>query len=384
MTEPDEKQSPWKVVPAPGDGKDRPSPLASKSPPRSVGATFAALAALVLGTFLQTPPAQADAVEDFLDALRVKVSAAEKVNRSVIAGKDGWLFFVPELRSLSVGPFWGERATAVSRSSKPEYADPLPAIVDFHEQLKKADIELLVVPVPAKAAAYPERLAPEVGLDASQRRCDPRQQEFYELLGKRGVNVIDLLPLFVEHRDDPAAMYCRTDTHWSGAAVALAAQAIADRVRDRPWLKDLKPAKYDVETREQEISGDLARLLDESQPARERLSLSFVGVRRGGALVPIEPERDSPVLLMGDSHTLVFHDPELFARGAGLPDHLALRLGMPVDLLGVRGSGATTTRIELLRRRDNLKGKKLVIWCFSFREFTESFTGWRKVPVIRE
>ncbi|HEX5445111.1 MAG TPA: hypothetical protein VFW87_14830, partial [Pirellulales bacterium] len=121
----------------------------------------------------------------------------------------------------------------------------------------------------------------------------------------------------------------------------------------------------------------------ETQPKQERLSLVFVGARQGEALVPIAPDRDSPVLLMGDSHTLVFHDPELFAKGAGLPDHLALRLGVPVDLIGVRGSGATTTRIELLRRRDNLKGKQLVIWCFSFREFTESFTGWRKVPVIR-
>jgi alginate O-acetyltransferase complex protein AlgJ len=86
---------------------------------------------------------------------------------------------------------------------------------------------------------------------------------------------------------------------------------------------------------------------------------------------------------MGDSHTLIFHDPLLFARGAGLPDHLALRLGLAVDLVGVRGSGATSTRIELLRRKDNLEGKKLVIWCFSFREFTESTTGWRKVPVVR-
>lgn len=43
-------------------------------------------------------------------------------------------------------------------------------------------------------------------------------------------------------------------------------------------------------------------------------------LRRGGQLAPIEPDRESPVLLMGDSHTLVFHDPALYARGAGLPD----------------------------------------------------------------
>jgi alginate O-acetyltransferase complex protein AlgJ len=238
--------------------------------------------------------------------------------------------------------------------------------------------------VPAKAAVYPDGLVPDGRPNAAGKlRCDPQQRAFYELLSKEGVQVIDLLPLFLAHRDDPSVMYCKTDSHWSSAAIALTAKAVAERVRDCAWLKELKPAKYDTEIREQEISGDLARLLNESQPARETLPLSFVGVRDGAALAPIATDRESPVLLMGDSHTLVFHDPELFARGAGLPDHLALQLGAPVDLIGVRGSGATTTRIELLRRRDNLKGKRLVIWCFSFREFTESFTGWRSVPVVR-
>jgi alginate O-acetyltransferase complex protein AlgJ len=167
--------------------------------------------------------------------------------------------------------------------------------------------------------------------------------------------------------------------------VAVAAEMIAERVSKQPWWQALALEKpnYSTQEREVEISGDQARMLNESQPARETLKLTIVGVPDGGSLSPIAPDRESPVLLMGDSHTLVFHDPELFATGAGLPDHLALRLQTPVDLIGVRGSGATTTRIELLRRRDNLKGKKLVIWCFSFREFTESFTGWRKVPVLR-
>jgi hypothetical protein len=104
---------------------------------------------------------------------------------------------------------------------------------------------------------------------------------------------------------------------------------------------------------------------------------------QGGKLTPVEPARESHLLRIGDSRTLVFLDPELYARGAGLPDRLALRLGFPLDLIGIHGSAATTTRIELLRRRDNLKGKKLLVWCFSCREFTGSTTGWRKVPVIR-
>lgn len=350
----------------------------------------AVLASLALSAGLVAPsfgaadePEQAGAV---LADLTAKVRMAEQAKRSAIAGEDGWLFFVPELRALSVGPFWGDRATEVSRSSNPEYADPLAAIVDFNDQLRGAGIELLIVPVPAKAVVYPEKLSARAEAPAADGsvRLDRDHQEFYRLLRERGVAVLDLAPRFIEARHGAGPpLYCKTDTHWSGRAVDLAARAVAAHVRDRPWLEGATDHRYESETREVEITGDLAAMLDDGSPSRETLPLTFVGTRRGGALVPVEPDRESPVLLIGDSHTLVFHDPALFAQGAGLPDHLALQLGLPVDLIGIRGSGATTTRIELLRRRDNLKGKKLVVWCFSCREFTESVTGWRKVPVIR-
>jgi alginate O-acetyltransferase complex protein AlgJ len=94
------------------------------------------------------------------------------------------------------------------------------------------------------------------------------------------------------------------------------------------------------------------------------------------------------VILLGDSHTLVFHSGgDMHASGAGLADQLALELGFPVDLIGVRGSGATPARISLYRRvrgdADYLKKKKLLIWCFTAREFTEATSGWRIVPVTK-
>ncbi|HOS43564.1 MAG TPA: hypothetical protein PK794_07745, partial [Armatimonadota bacterium] len=116
---------------------------------------------------------------------------------------------------------------------------------------------------------------------------------------------------------------------------------------------------------------------------KEKLPIQIVQERTKEGLAPLKPWRESPVLLLGDSHTLVFHAGEdMLASGAGLADHLALQLGFPVDVVGVRGSGATPSRISLLRRGDNLAGKKVVIWCFSIREFTEG-QGWRLVPVIR-
>lgn len=321
-----------------------------------------------------------------LAELAKQVATAEKESRAAIVGRDGWLFFVPEIRSLSIGTFWGPAATNVSRATKPAYADPLPAIVDFHHQLKGADIELLVVPVPGKAAVYPEAISAQIQLKKGEvpERVDVHQQEFYRLLKEQGVQVIDLVPPFFEYRSKSTEpLFCKSDTHWSGRGIELAADVIAREVQDRPWLKHLPALKLTIESRPVEITGDLARMVSEKQAAKETVALNFVGTKTGDSLVPVAIDRQSPVLLLGDSYTLIFHDPQLYAQGAGLPDQLARRLGCAVDLIGVRGSGATTTRIDLLRRNDNLRGKKLVIWCFSFREFTESTTGWRKLPVIK-
>ena len=115
-------------------------------------------------------------VDAFLSDLSAQAAKAEKDGRSAIAGVDGWMFFVAELRALSVGPFWGERAVAVSRASNSQNADPLAAIVDFNDQLKKAGIELLIVPVPAKAAVYPEQISKQGQAPDTRRLASTRPE----------------------------------------------------------------------------------------------------------------------------------------------------------------------------------------------------------------
>ena len=135
--------------------------------------------------------------------------------------------------------------------------------------MTKAGIELLIVPVPAKAAVYPERISQQgraLARGAAPRR-DPNHVRFYGVLRDRGVAVIDLTPLFVEQRQSAGpSLYCKTDSHWSGRAIDLAAQAIAKHVRDRPWSKDISKFNYESEPRDVEIAGDLARMLDEASP----------------------------------------------------------------------------------------------------------------------
>lgn len=308
----------------------------------------------------------------------------EQASKPVVRGQDGWLFFGPELRHLSLGHFWGPRAAQLSRAANPEWADPLPAILDFKAQLDAAGIEFLLVPVPAKAAVYPDRV-PGLEGGGSSLRWDPADAAFYQVLRGEGVEVIDLLPELRRARQaDHRPVYCRQDTHWAGPAIERTASLLAARLRSRSWFAGVPPRRFESERRSVEITGDLLRMLDDPSMPKETLSLEFVGQRSEAGLEPVEPWRESPVLLLGDSHGLVFHaGGDMHARGAGLADHLAKQLGFPVDLVAVRGAGATPSRITLLRRRDNLEGKKVVIWCISVREFTEGVQGWRLLPIFQ-
>ncbi len=319
-----------------------------------------------------------------------KVTAADTAEQQVLEGRDGWLYPVSELRALSVGRFWGERAAEVSRAAKPENADPLAAIVDFHQQLKRSEIRLILVPVPGKVVIYPEPLATEgeklewkASDDVDSERLDCWHSEFYGVLRARGIEVIDLVPEFRRQRfAEGGPLYCRTDSHWTPRAALLAAENVSAMVAASDWAKGSPRTDYQTRLGTVQITGDLTVLLGKERGASETISIESVRGVRSGTTAAALVDRSSPVLVIGDSHTLVFHDPQLFAADSGFPDFVAKQLGMPVDLIGVRGSGATTTRIEILRRRDQLAGKKVLIWCLSFREFTESEAGWRKVPVI--
>jgi alginate O-acetyltransferase complex protein AlgJ len=309
---------------------------------------------------------------------------AEQAPRPLVRGLDGWLFLGSELRHLGLGRFWGPRALEVSRAVKPEWADPLPVILDLKDQLDRAGIEFLFVPVPAKAALYPDQVPGLADADPSLR-WDADDAAFYEVLRGQGVEVLDLVPEFHRVRAaDDRPLYCRQDTHWAGPAVERTASLIGAHLRGGKSLGNPPTEQFETERRPVEIVGDLWRMLDDESAPKETLILEFVGRRTEVGLEPIEPWRESPVLLLGDSHGLVFHaGADMHARGAGLADHLAKELGFPVDLVAVRGSGATPSRINLLRRQDDLEGKKVVIWCLSVREFTEGAQGWRLLPILR-
>jgi alginate O-acetyltransferase complex protein AlgJ len=337
------------------------------------------------------PNASFEATQAFREECRAKADLAQKSFSIGVKGRDGWLFFGPELRHVGVGRFWGDRALDVSRASNLDHADPLPAILDFKAQLDTAGVELLFVPVPPKSIVYADKLTSRIQMmPQGLPRFDIAHQEFYDELRQQGVNVLDLAPKFWAHRGDADPTYCRTDTHWSGRACVFVARRIKELYQEKEWLKQVPRREFSSVWKRIAINGDLRTTSDKSP--REQVLLRFVGTpsdkaKATASLQPLEVNRDSPILLLGDSHGLVFHDGEdMHTRGAGLADQLALEFGFAIDLIAVRGSGATPARINLMRRvKANptyLRGKKLVIWCFSAREFTESL-GWQKVPLTK-
>src|SRR4029077_15664680 len=216
--------------------------------------------AAILACFVMPGPFAGDSgpvselQQKFINELAAKSRAAESAHAAVIAGVDGWFFLSSDIRFLSVGQFWGADAAKVSRAHKPESADPIPAIVDFRDQLKKRGIDLLLMPVPPKAAIYPEKILPDV--DLHSETAAPYLARFYDELRKREIDVVDLAPVFLQNRaSEHAPVFCKTDTHWSGLGCVLAAQTIKEKIHEK--LAGQPRKDYAAEWKEITIKGDL-------------------------------------------------------------------------------------------------------------------------------
>lgn len=294
----------------------------------------------------------------------------------VVEGNDGWLFLTKELRFLGHPNFTGADAANTSRATKKEWADPIPAILNFNDQLKAKGIHLVLAPVPAKAAIYPDKL---MGSDPAKRH-DLALHSCYENLREEGVDVLDLTDAFLAARAK-APMHCTTDTHWSPAAIELTADLIKAHTDALPDLAGLAgDTTYTFRALENDHIGDLADMLD--RDTTETLTARRV---TADGRKPIADDDASPILLLGDSHVQFCDSSDFGFIGAGLGDHLAHRFGRPVATISNRGSGTTVVRSALLEKPAGfLDGKKLLVWVFAARDFTESTNGWRKLPIEQE
>lgn len=292
----------------------------------------------------------------------------------------------------------GERLADPEQLAEPA-ADrgPLVTIVDFGRQLDELGIDLLVVVVPPAAAVYPELVGDAAPLLPGETPpgetpplLDAHLRRFYAVLEEAGVEVIDLLPRFLERRYGepiPGApgpgrelLFQWQDPHWTSYGAAVAAEVVAERVRRYPWFEEAAAAQGQAHWTETstwvEEHGTIARRMLESG----RLEPGLPPDRWRRITVRIEGERwsfddrQSPIVLLGDSFS---------RRGFGFPDQLLRHFGFRVDSLVVAG-GLPTAALDTLRfRGDRLAGKRLVIWEMTAYAL-QSLDRWHPVDVTAD
>lgn len=322
----------------------------------------------------------------FTDAPRrltqqVLTDLLKKGNDRVLMGKDGWLFYRPEIQALTgYGPLDPEPHSVSRDPALLDWEAPLRPIMEFGDQLKARGVALWLVPVPMKPSIYPEMLSGAATL--KPLRHTKAHSFFEKLQGAGWIQVKDPAELLFAAKSGDATdgpVYLKDDTHWTTRGMSLTADFLAAEVRAQPWFAGQGGAPWPVEiVRSTAGHGDLVEKLGLSRPERFQTSRQEnLSVVKLPANTPSITDSASPVVLIGDSFVNIFDDPSLgFGHsdekprtGAGLAGNLAARLGMPLDVHAVNGEGASGVRRWLAQRGESaVRSKKLVIWVIAERD----------------
>ena len=288
-------------------------------------------------------------------------------NEKVIVGKDGWLFYSGDYDYL-VNPGFMQAGRMHKRDLAGAHPDAVAAIKKFADDLKARDIRLILIPAPSKPLVYGDKLGA-----GDDRKGNKSFDEFKKQVESFGVTVLDFTDDFIAMRKDGVDSYLNTDTHWTPAAMQLAAKKTAEAIGDAE--PDTQAgAKATITAR-----GDIANMLklpdvDDIFPKQTVEVVQY----------DIVQDRTSDVLLLGDSLTNIFSlDAMGWGTRAGFAETLAHELGRPIDVIARNDAGAHATRdvlsAEFLRGRDRLEGKKVVVWEFAIREFAVG--DWTDSPL---
>jgi len=344
-----------------------------------VDANNAALGAIqTFETSLEDSSALADVIRPpALDALlRVGGAGSEEA----YIGEDGWIFYRPDVDAVVMRPGASNAAAQ--------------GIVDFAAQLAARDIRLVIVPIPGKATIHPEKLSagsvafadpvtPPVVADLAKQVGEAWKQ------GKAKDDtlapiVIDATGRIWQRKLETGEdQFLKTDSHWTPGAMTAIAKSVAKEV----LATGIPVAPEELVAEEKEISsvGDTALMLElpSSSPLRRSQSMIIEQIKtRDGN--PWRANRDSPVLLLGDSYSNIYSANGLgWGGGAGFAEQLSLRLGHSVDKLARNDAGAKSARQMLVAETAKspgwLDGKKMVIWVMAAREFVRG--NWSSVAL---
>ena len=296
----------------------------------------------------------------------------------VIVGDDSnWLFLRSELSHVAKGRFWEKNWKDVSVSGE----DPLPIFLSLNDKLKSLGVQFIYVPVPPKVCIYPDKFTKKISTKDKTVNAVP----FLDKLRMGGIKVIDIEPLLMkERRTNGSQSYCMTDSHPSPWTCELIAEQIAQEISGSDWVNAFaKTSKLKFgrsEPLKLSIKGDLIPDKSRDDWKAESLDVVRAGIISGVGIEEVSPDDSkSPVIILGDSHTLIFHEGgDMLMTRAGAVDHLQEKIGFKVFLAASRGSSSQALR-QIYKGPEFWEGKKVLVWISSVRELTQE-RRWLKLP----
>jgi hypothetical protein len=308
-------------------------------------------------------------------------------NEQVYLGRNGWLFYRPDVDSITGLPFLDpsqlRRRAHVGRVQP----DPVKAIIDFRNQLAARGIDLIVMPVPMKPGVDTEKLSS--GAEQTAPLHNASFLEFKSRLENAGISIFDPRPLLIQRKTalKNAPLYLETDTHWRPETMEFVAETLAALISPASSSSSSSSSSVSLQVTEKEINGvgDIARMLrlppNQTLYGPEKVTIHEVS----SGNTPWRPSKEAGILLLGDSFSNIFSLEALgWGESAGFAEHLSRALGgISLDCILRNSDAAFATREmlsrDLARGHDRLAGKKLVIWEFAAREL--AFGDWKMLDL---
>jgi alginate O-acetyltransferase complex protein AlgJ len=305
----------------------------------------------------------------FFTSLR-KHMAALPAEQMGFKGQEDWVFFRKSVDYLLAGDL----------ATQPKDKNPLPNLVEFQKYLTSQNISLLFVAVPNKEEIYFDKLPADVTRPAVAY-VNPYSRKILKDLQAAGIEVIDLLPVFLKAKEQDVAakdnVYQHQDTHWTSRGMQAAAELIANRIKEFAWYGETAAERvaYTLVDTTFERLGDIVDKL----PEAERPSFPPVVLHAKQVHTPEgkpNPPRNTtaPILLIGDSFTGVFELVD--CKSAGLGSHIAAATGLPVDMITSWGGGPLVRQMMLRQRAKDLPYKRVVVYVMVARDLYNYGQGW--------
>lgn len=294
-------------------------------------------------------------------------------NEKAVIGRNGNMFYSKDIEYLS----------GIDIETRPGNAiTPAKCIIDFAEQLRRRGIELLLVPMPLKTMIYADELSRMYEPYAMlQNRT---YNEWLKQLDDAGVAVYDPSETLMQLKLSGNHSYLKSDTHFSPQAMEAVAKELAGKIREMTGGSGMYASYHTVQE-------DICRHGDIYTMLKLRGNIGWLPpetVRINTVLNENNEfwrtDRNADILFMGDSFSNIYSMAGLgWGVSAGLVEHLSRELECPIDAIRRNDEGSIATRrilqSDLMRGKDRLAGKRIVVWQFAMRELTQG--DWRPLDM---